>query len=317
MLHQVFDLVTPDLKTPADLFFVGDEQEGAEGFRTDAWECFKRAWKASRNPYMLHMGDVRDWLRPSLRCKVDAVIQGDGSAKRMLDGMVMKGLEESIRRLEFAKGRIVGMHQGHHDYEFQSGANATMLMATALETLNLGWVACTRLRLVAKGRGHADGVVTLASSHGNAAGKNTTAVAQSMESSFRDMVVDLKVQGHACRSDSWIPHTYRIPRRRGAPGEETVMSRHLLVGGFCDGYTDGWSTRPLVRGDRRVGGQPLVQYPERRNMVRQPVGWGVARIGFTYSAEVARSRSLNARERLVSVEVVNQNPTLCPDGLYR
>lgn len=306
----------------ADIFFFGDEQEGSDGYRDDAWQAFKEDWKRSKNPWGIHMGDARDWLRPSMRGRLEEVMTKDPSMKKQMDDLVMGGVEKTVERLEFMKGRIIGMHEGHHDYEFQSGANATMMLATALNTVNMGWVATTRLILSREAdrlRRKDDGLAfTIASTHGNASGRNTTAVAQSMENSVKDYVCDLKVAGHACRSASWTPHTYKIVRRHGPPGVQEIIPRHLLVGGFCDAYTDGWISKPIpTREGKLIGGRPKRSYAEGRNLTSQPLMWGVARIRLRAIKARAEAESVNQRNLYADVEVVNRGPGIDQNGLYR
>lgn len=322
MLHHEFRIPIRNASEGADIFFAGDEQEGSEGYREDAWQAFKEDWKRSPNPWLIHMGDARDWLRPSMRERINATAAKDPSMKRQLDDLVLGGLEKTLQRLEFMKGRIIGMHEGHHDWEFTSGANATMLMAEGLKTINMGWVATTRITIEIPrnnptpkdGGGY---TFTIASSHGNASGRTTTSVAQSMEQSLKDFVCDLKVEGHACRSAAWIPHEYKLIRRSGPAGIIRVVPRHLLVGGFCDAYTDGWISRPREANGRKTGGRPGRSYAEGRNMVAQPLMWGVARIRLRRNADDARAAGINKQSYLPDIETVNRGPAIDENGLYR
>ena len=315
MVHNALTIQTKKPTDGVDIFFVGDEQEGSPGYRKDVWAEFVADWKRSPNPYMIHMGDARDWLRPTMRTKVKAAMTGDRSAHAQLDDFIMLGLNETLERLDPFRGRVIGMHQGHHDWEFLSGATCTMLLAQHLKALNYGWKAGTRLGLkfASSGRNSKGGAYyfTIATSHGNASGRDTTGVAGSMERSMKDIICDLKVQGHACRSAAWTPHEYTIIKKRDAPGIVRVVPRHLLVGGFCEAYTNGWISVPKcdMKTKKEYGGNPLTTYAEERGLTPQPPMWGVARLRLRYSKELNKERNMApGKTPLLDIETVNRGP---------
>jgi len=325
MNHFTHKLAMPNWEDGVDVFIWGDEQEGSEAYRADAFAAFKADWKRSKNPYAIGIGDYRDFMRPSMGERIDSVLVRDKSLKKQLDDLVRPGVEKTAARLEFMKGRILGMHEGHHDYEFSSGMNGTQMLAEALKTTNLGWMASHRLSIDFPEKNNTDDKnrsysVTGATSHGNASGRNTTSVAQSMEQSMKDLVCNFKVQGHACRSASWSPHPYRTVRRNGPPGVNTLVCEHLLVGGFCDSYTDGWISKPIEEGvgERRkqIGGRPASGYAERRNLTPQVVSWGIIRVHFRANLAQAREIGVSDRTRLLDIEAIRRCPTLAEDGRY-
>ena len=152
---------------------------------------------------------------------------------------------------------------------------------------------------------------TIATSHGNASGRDTTGVAGSMERSMKDIICDLKVQGHACRSAAWTPHEYTIIKKRDAPGIVRVVPRHLLVGGFCEAYTNGWISVPKcdMKTKKEYGGNPLTTYAEERGLTPQPPMWGVARLRLRYSKELNKERNMApGKTPLLDIETVNRGP---------
>lgn len=318
MINHVFDIPIK-FADGADIFFFGDEQEYSEGFdaKGEAWQAFVAEWKRSKNPWGVHMGDAMDWIRPTMRDAVGSVLLKDPSAKRQLDNMVRDLIDKTADRLSFTKGRLIGMHEGHHDYEFLGGLNATMLLAEKLKSINLGWMAATRLSLLIQKHGGSGGYsFTMATTHGNAGGRATTSVAASMERSLKDYVCDLKVAGHACRSASWVPEKFRWIKRSGAAGIVDVMPRHLLVGGFCDAYTDGWTSTPTKDPDsgRMIGGRPKSGYAERRNLTAQPLMWGVVRIKVVQRIGPNREVGKKDRSPSIDIEAVNRGPSVRENG---
>jgi len=313
MLNQVFDLPIQVWGDGADIWFVGDEQEGSEGFDPKgAWSSFvEHDWKSSKNPYLVHVGDPSDWLRPTMRDRIGAVLIKDRSAKRQLDDIVRKHYDSVCERLAFAEGRIIGMHEGHHEYEFLSGMSSTTYLAEQLKTINMGWLAITRI-VFNFYNSCRSAAYMVASSHGNASGKATSSVAKSMEASMEDVICDLKVQGHACRSANWVPHTYRMPKRQGPPGMTEIVCRHLLVGGFCKSYTDGWASHPVKdqKSNKWVGGRPKSSYAEQRNLSSQPQMWGVARFKFRRERKKILNMPGYTDKLFIDIETVNRGPAV-------
>lgn len=321
MNHHEHRVIAHSGTNGVDLFFFGDLQEGVEGFRDDAWGAFRDDWKRSLNPYAVGMGDYRDWLRPSIRGKISPALHKDPSAHKQLDDMVHAGIEASAERFEFMKGRILGLHEGHHEWDFKSGANTTMLLAERLKTLNLGWISSNRLIIVHPGRaragrdmGHA---FTFVSSHGNPSGRYTPSVARSMEMKMESFVCDLKVMGHACRSASWSPQEYHLIRRSGPPGIVRVQPRMVLVGGFVDAYTDGWTSKPKVDNNKKIGGRPKEEYAALAGLQPQPLMWAVVRIRLARKAAEAKERNISHKAILLDVEAVNRGPAITGEGLYQ
>lgn len=296
MLHQIAR-VPIDHSHGMTLFVFGDLQSDADGFSGEAWEEFRSRFKATKNAWGIGLGDYNDWLRPSMRSRLQSSMTGDTSARQMQDDMFRKKQDDLIKRMDFLEGRLVGLHNGHHCWEFLSGENSDQRLASALKAPYLGWMASTRLILMRPNAKHVDrasaGTYTIVSMHGTGNARHATTDARWLEVNIvPGWGADHYVKGHACKSVAWVPHTRNEIRRNGPAGVEQRLVRCMNVPGFSNGYTDGWSS----------------SYAERSGFLPQALGWGEIRFKRTQSIEEMQQRGLtNRKSGGIAVEQIIHN----------
>ena len=295
MYHHVYSLEAGYNET-VTIFFFGDLQYGAEGFNKEAWEEFSRQVKTTKNAYIIGLGDYEDWLRPTMRARLYGSLSHDDSARKQLDDKVRTSQDKIIDMLDFMRGRIIGLHTGHHDWEFSSGMSSTQRLSEALGTTFLGWQASTRVSMKIKTPGEYRAptyTYTIISTHGNSNARRIGSSTLWLENNLmQGWVADQYVMGHGCKSANWAPVERSIIRRSGPPGAITVVPRCLLVGGFHNGYTNGWES----------------SYVERSGFVPQPVMWGIVRLKITTDKFMAtQGRNGRGEKNLVlHIETLNQ-----------
>lgn len=242
MKHQNVELVTSH-KAPLTIFVFGDlnAEENDPEFDDDVWQQFVDDFKSTPNARAVGLGDYGDWLRPTMRAKIQGALSGDSSARHMVDDMVRAGQEKLLKRLQFMKGKLLGLHDGHHQWEFADGTNSTQRLCAALKTPYLGWIASTRVSLDLYGS--TNSCWTLVTTHGTGNSATPTADAGGFERTIvSSMVADAYARGHGCKSVSWLPFERFVVRRRGPAGVERQVPRAMIIGGFKKGYTNGWTT---------------------------------------------------------------------------
>lgn len=276
-----------------DVFFFGDRQEGSSGYCQEAWEAFRDEWKASKNPYAIGLGDYGDWLRPTMRKHLSSVTSKDDDTKAAIEKMVLKEHDKTIDAMEFLKGRIIGLHEGHHNYGLMNGTNLDQRLCSALKAPYLGWSATHRLVLTPfKKTGHHSHVITILSTHGNANGRKVHSALAWMDANFASAwIADVYVMGHGCKSGNEAPFERSFVRRVGPPGIDRRVPRIMAVGGFARGWTDGWNS----------------DYVERAGMSPQPLGWGVMRVRRSQKKADALAAGISSRKyNGITLEVVNR-----------
>lgn len=294
MIHHISKVML-NTKGEAQLFVFGDKQRGGAGYSGEVWQEFERQWKAASNPYGLGVGDYGDWLRPSMRERLYATLQKDDSARQQLDNMVIKDHDDIIDEMEFMKGKLIGLHEGHHNHTFLAGGNTDQRLASALKTTYLGWQADTRLVLTYPSHSSPwSRVYTLLSTHGSANSAKVGGSANWMEDKMVGAwVADHYIMGHGCKNANFVPCERKTVRRSGPPGIDTSLPRCLIVGGFSQGYTDGFTS----------------SYVERKNMKPQPLGWGVIRFKRVQRRAAQLAEGLPALgSRTIAVEQINVTP---------
>lgn len=297
MIHHI-SKVPLDYTHGMTLFVFGDLQYGSDGFNEDAWAQFEQEFKETKNAWALGLGDYGDWLRPTMRTRLYQSLAGDDSARQQLDDMVRKFQEKIFKKMQFMEGKIIGLHSGHHEHEFASGGNSTQRLASGLRAPYLGWTASTRLCFQKK-RNHdplrTDHVYSIISTHGSSNSKHTTGVARAFEMSHVDSwVANHYVMGHACKSSSWYPGERNVVRLSGPAGVDSFPPRCMLVGGFCEGYTDGWSS----------------SYVEKAGLKPQPISWGVIRFKSVERNLLSNLRGVSTATRVLDVEQTNRGPKI-------
>lgn len=266
-------------KDPATIFFFGDLQWGAKGFDDEAWERFKAEFKATPNAWAIGLGDYGDWLRPSMRAPLKAALSKDGSAGGMLDDHIRRRQDDLIDKMAFLEGRLIGLHQGHHCWEFASGDNSDMRICAALKTKFLGWMANTRLNFGLYD-GSSSQIMTMISMHGTGnsryTGPDSRWLDQNIVPAFH---AEIYAKGHGCKADAWSPFERHIVRRKGPLGMIRQKIYCLNVPGFSRGYTNGWEST----------------YVEQAGFQPQPVGWGVLRVGLTTANAALAAKNMAKR----------------------
>lgn len=293
MIHRIARLSLKSCDT-LSLFFFGDKQAGVPGYCDEAWQEFKAEFKRTPNAYAIGLGDYLDWLRPSMRLEVKRALIKDTSAWKQLDKQVMLTHDKMIDEMEFLKGKLLLLHEGHHNWEFVTGDNTDQRLAVALKAPYGGWIASTRL-VIERANSNGHHVYTIMSTHGNANARRVPATVTWMERNLVDSWdADQYVMGHGCKNANFEPLERNRIRRAGEPGYSTTIPRCLIVGGFTKSYTNGWES----------------SYVEHAGFAPQPIGWGVVRLKLVHRKSQALAKGVpNARHAWgLDVEQVNRNP---------
>ena len=288
-------------KNPVSLFFFGDLQytiKGAKGFDQSAWDCFKDEFRATPHAYAIGLGDYGDFLRPTQQSKMYQALSADDSARRQQDDLVRSNHDKIIEVLGFLEGKVIGLHEGHHEWKFASGENTTQRLCSALKTTYLGWMASTRVVLEVTGsratsRSTCSRSYTIISLHGTGNSRFVSTDARWLESNLVPAWgADHYVRGHGCKCDAWEPFEFNEVRRSGPAGVKKMIRRCLMVGGFHDGYTNGWES----------------SYVERAGFLPQPRAWGVIRLKITSSKKALEEIGCGSNSICLDVEHLTRTP---------
>lgn len=294
MVHHSFDI---NLGSEATIFAFGDLQFGMPGFDEEAWQEFKNEFKRTPNAYAIGLGDYGDALRPTMMTILTSAMAKDDSAKQQLDDHFRQTHDKIVEKMEFLKGHLIGLHNGHHCWDFIDGTNSDQRLCTALKTRYLGWMASTRLNLSVY-RGGSILSYTMVSMHGTGGGGFTSTDVGFLEKKIAPAWgADHFIKGHSCKSHTSEPFEKKEIRRNGPCGVLTRLVRCMGVGGFHQGYTDGHSS----------------SYVERSGFLPQPIGWGVIKIRPKKGVAISKETGLSKSAYVLDIDHFNRHP-LQKDG---
>lgn len=275
----------------AVLYLFGDEQRGSPGFgayksRTQkavgpGQDCFdEMVYQFQREPgrrYALHMGDAWDFIRPTMRARLEAPLVHDSSARGQVDDMVRRAQDADLKQYSPFEGRMIGVHEGHHSWKFGENVSTDQRLAAAMRARFLGWIGATRLRLKLEGaRGDNAYVKTLLSTHGQGGSRAAGSDAKYIDELAKGFIADIYARGHSCKALVHPAMSRRAIRRSGPPGVDCSTPWYVNTPGMCEGYTDGWSS----------------SYAERTGYIPQSLGWCVVRFKIVRRKEYAKARGL-------------------------
>jgi len=125
-----------------------DVHRFAHNCDVDRWHEYlnycKKLQKETGRVYFLGLGDYDDMASTSERDLFFRAKLHDTTVKT-LDDVADNRVKEFIKELDFMKDRLLGLIEGNHYYQFDSGQTSTMKMCDALKCKYLGGVSIVRL----------------------------------------------------------------------------------------------------------------------------------------------------------------------------
>lgn len=237
-LYEIGVNTQPSLTLPWQetiLMPMGDLQYGAEGADLDKWQRYIE-WGMKHGAYFIGMGDYVDVASPSGRQKLRNADLYD-SVKDALNDSAARALEKVWSTVRGTEGRWIGLHEGHHFWDFGNGTTDTIL-AERLKAPFLGTCAITQINF--RNDDHKRAVkAQIWSHHGEGSGVTMAGPLNKLEHMMsRFPSVDVFLLGHYSRKaaypvDALVPVYGKNPR--------LIAKRRILAitGGFMKGYNVG------------------------------------------------------------------------------
>lgn len=214
---------------------IGDLQLGSDGIDLDR---FKKhiAWGMKHNAKFIGMGDYIDLLSPSNRAKWKSAAMYD-SVQTAMQERASKLTDDFLQLVKGTEGNWLGLHHGHHYFEFDDGTTSDTRIAKALHTSYLGTCAFTRLRFKAK-TNHRSVTCTLWSHHGNGNGVMPHSALNKLYHIMHSFEADIYLIGHQTKKP--VVKMPRIYMGENLPYRLVNKNKVLAgTGGFTKGYEQG------------------------------------------------------------------------------
>lgn len=124
----------------------GDVHRHTKLCHLEKWREFLEWASKKERTYFLGMGDYDDLVSTSERKALNAADLHDSTVDT-LDEIYMKFTDELADELSFMKGRLIGLLEGNHYAELQSGVTTTQYLCQKLGCAYLGVSSFIRLGL--------------------------------------------------------------------------------------------------------------------------------------------------------------------------
>jgi len=212
---------------------IGDFQLGSPG--TDLRHIREHVkWGVDHGVFFLGMGDYTDFLSPSNR----RYLKNSGlydTAQDIIETIGHQHVDTLLEILAPTKGMWLGIHEGHHLFEFGDGSTTDTILAKELDAPFLGTAATTRLSFRDDAKHLVDCLIW--SHHGEGSGA-TDPVQRLKKVAPGFPQIDIFIQGHNTKlgSEAMSQIWYY-----GGPGKLKMRSKKQLfvaAGGFMTGYTE-------------------------------------------------------------------------------
>ncbi len=111
----------------------------------ELWADWCEWAKKKPRSMFIGMGDYLEWFSDSERRGVRSINLHESSEK-MMDDFAKETCDEFYSQISFMKGRILGMLEGNHFYQFQNGMTSTQYLCQKLSCKYLGASGFVRIR---------------------------------------------------------------------------------------------------------------------------------------------------------------------------
>ena len=230
-----------------NLYPVGDVQFGADGFNEALWK--ELVYKIKHDPFALviGMGDYTDWWRPTVQNKIKQALAGDKEALCSIDEMHRKHSHDVMNMLApiIKTGRCLGLHEGHHFYEYTPGVTSTQEMCARFNVPYLGRMALTWVIFRGLETGHGNTwSVKIHSQHGEGgASLPWTDMAEVGRKTMPFWDADLFLRGHSTKCYVGSVGYMKMKETVGLELEIVEDAKWIVnTGGFMKGYINGTET---------------------------------------------------------------------------
>lgn len=232
-----------------------------------AYNCDVGRWHAFLNyckklqekekVYYLGLGDYDDLGSTSERMKIRDSYFHD-TTSNSLDEYMEKRTREFLKEIAFMKDRTIGMIEGNHHYQFQSGQTSTMLMCKELNAKYLGGISVVRVAFNWSGNRRA--AVDIYAHH-TSGSKGSGRRAGSSLNKLEDMAdvwdVDICVAGHDHKMNSGFPVRMYLDSQMVVKQKDILLVR---TGSFQKGWVpDRQGYVPTFNGKPNFLGCPIIK----------------------------------------------------------
>ena len=222
---------------PLTIVPFGDVHDGSPFHAAAEWDRDLREAKKLKQPLFIGVGDYFDFMSTSERRGVRASEFHD-STMDQFEIFVKNQVKRFARKIEFMKGRMIGLIEGNHYYEFSDGTTSTMYLADLMGCKYLGVMSLIRLQVCVKGSHFSYDICAY---HGKGAARLHGSSLNTVQYMAEGAVADLYMMGHDHRRGA-VPGTMCMLKAKPRTGEIYLSHRDryfVRTGSYLKAFEDG------------------------------------------------------------------------------
>lgn len=181
------------------------------------------------------------------------------TSRDTIDGLAWRITEEYLEEVSFMKGRMIGMIEGNHHFQYESGQTNTMQMCKALECKYLGGISLIRL-IFRYLKGNRAASIDIYNSHTagskSGGGRRVGSSLNKLEDMMHVVDADIYLAGHDHGFNMALPSTIYLDHQMNVKERERMLVR---TGSFQKGWMPDHSGYvPTFNGRPNYLGCPLI-----------------------------------------------------------
>jgi hypothetical protein len=237
-------IVEVKMREPGQTFHIipfGDVHRDSPMHAYDHWQDDLAEWRKMKDCLFIGLGDYTDFLSTSERVRLRS---GDGmheSTDSTLDVLAKKQIKLLAKEMEFMRGKLIGLVNGNHYYQFKDGTTGDHMLANELGTEFLGVACFVRIVFFWPGKAHSALSLDIFCHHGAGSGQkpHTSLGAVARMAEWAD--ADIVLQGHDHKRGVLpLNPILTLSSNRNGPLKVKERSRWAgRTGSYLKAYIDG------------------------------------------------------------------------------
>lgn len=242
------EITVKSINDPITLWFFGDIHRDTKNCDVERWKWFLKRAKESMNDntYFIGMGDYHDFASTREKKYLESGVHE--STTRLFDEVAEKHNRDLAGEMSFMRGRVLGLIEGNHSWNFEGGKTSTEDLAERLDSKDMGWLCHYTLVVRSSGSHKFNQAIHMVLCHGKAGGK-TAGITINQVADLKPLfpVADIYCMGHDHQRGAW-PSTCLVPTN-GPHGYKIKQKRQMLCrsGTFVKAYQDNSNSYEIFR----------------------------------------------------------------------
>lgn len=224
---------------PFRLVFFGDVHRDSPNHAHGKWREFLDYARGLKDAWFFGMGDYLDSTSTSEReCLGNISPKMHETFRNDIAALQLAKCELFAKEINFMRGRIIGLLNGNHYFQFASGINSDQKICELLGAKYLGVCSFVRLYFETRGRHHARDIFA---HHGAGAARLIGGSINRVQQMAEGAEADILAMGHDHKRAA-VPGQPRLFLRHSSAGGLEVESREPVVlrtGSFLASYEPG------------------------------------------------------------------------------